>query len=417
MKASFENDPARGPGYGFIRLSELDIPETAPLFSLRRSGDQLCMAVSDWQEAEERLKPDSFHFENGALLLSVSPLVVDRLDPLQIYRLTLFGGAESQRCSLELHHVCYSPLAPGCSVAEVPPAQVAPTAPVVPPAPVVPTAPVAPVTPEAPAPLPELKTPEAPLDMSAAASSDKKNSSFGPWLIVAGLLVCLAIGGGVWWYMDSRRATQTELLEKAEQDKVTAEKDAAEKAATEKSAMEKAEVEKAAADKQAVEKLAQEKVATAEKEAAEKAATEKETAEKLAQAETEKVAARSAKEQVRDFLRGSGTPADALSLSKQLPTASVDDQDALFLLMEAAADGGNAEAMLTVARFYNPADASPSGTIIKDAEQAFIWLSKAKATPEMSAEAAKGLASLREWLQARVATDPAAKTLLDRMEK
>lgn len=405
MKASFENDPVRGPGYGFIRLSELDIPETAPLFSLRRSGDQLCMAVSDWQEAEERLKPDSFHFENGALLLSVSPLVVDRLDPLQIYRLTLFGGAESQRCSLELHHVCYSPLAPGCSVAEVPPA------------PVVPTAQVAPVTPEAPAPLPEPKTPEAPLDMSAAESSGQRNASFGPWLIVAGLLVCLAIGGGVWWYMDSRRATQTELLEKAEQDKVTAEKDAAEKAATEKSAMEKAEVEKAAADKQAVEKLAQEKVATAEKEAAEKAATEKETAEKLAQAETEKVAARSAKEQVRDFLRGSGTPADALALSKQLPTASVDDQDALFLLMEAAADGGNAEAMLTVARFYNPADASPSGTIIKDAEQAFIWFGKAKATPETSAEAAKGLASLREWLQARVATDPAAKTLLDRMEK
>lgn len=425
MKASFENDPARGPGYGLFRLKELDIPQDDPVFSLRRSGDQLCLAVGDWQEAEERLKPDSFRFEDGGLVLAVSPAIVDRLDPLQIYRLTLFGAASPQRATLELQQICYSPLAQGCAVAEAARPVVKTPEPVAePPAP--------------PAP-PVVETPEQPLNMAQPAPK----SSSAPWLIAAGLVLCLAVGGGVWWYMDSSRAAQAEQAEKAAQEKAAAEKAEAEKAAAEKAAAEKAAEEKAAADKVEADKLAQETVAAekaaqekaaaekaaAEKAAAEKAAAEKAEADRLAaekaaadaaaaeKAAAEKLPVRSAKEQVREFLRGSGTPAEALTLSQQLPTATPDDQDALFLLMEAAAEGGNAQAMLTVARFYNPADASPSGTIIKDAEQAFNWLTKAKAVPETAAEAAKGLDALRGWLQPRAASDAMAKSLLEKMEK
>lgn len=110
---------------------------------------------------------------------------------------------------------------------------------------------------------------------------------------------------------------------------------------------------------------------------------------------------RSPKEQARAFLRKGGSPAEALALSRTLPADTEEGQDAVFLLQEAAAEGGDPEAMIRVARYYDPSDAAPAGTIIKDAEQARLWYDKALQAG--AADAAVERERLRTWLEGEAA--------------
>ena len=81
-------------------------------------------------------------------------------------------------------------------------------------------------------------------------------------------------------------------------------------------------------------------------------------------------------EQVRTALREGITPEDAVVLAKSLPE-SPERADAAFLLLEYAADSGNAAASELVARYYDPTDETPSGTIRKNPEIAYEWHKKA----------------------------------------
>ena len=81
-------------------------------------------------------------------------------------------------------------------------------------------------------------------------------------------------------------------------------------------------------------------------------------------------------EQARTALREGITPVDAVLLAKSLPE-SPERADAAFLLLEYAADSGNAAAADQVARYYDPTDEMPSGTIRKNPEIAYEWYKKA----------------------------------------
>ncbi|MBW2585252.1 MAG: hypothetical protein JRE36_17330 [Deltaproteobacteria bacterium] len=83
-------------------------------------------------------------------------------------------------------------------------------------------------------------------------------------------------------------------------------------------------------------------------------------------------------EKARKALREGITPEAALALAKALPE-SPERRDAAFLLLEFAADSGNAEAALAVARYYDPTDKAPSGTIRKNPETAYGWYTEALA--------------------------------------
>ena len=101
-------------------------------------------------------------------------------------------------------------------------------------------------------------------------------------------------------------------------------------------------------------------------------------------------------EKARQALREGITPEDALAMAKSLPE-SPERADAAFLLLEFAADSGNAEAALAVARYYDPTDNGPSGTIRKNPEIAYNWYTDALAGGQENAKVR--LAQLRSWVE------------------
>ena len=101
-------------------------------------------------------------------------------------------------------------------------------------------------------------------------------------------------------------------------------------------------------------------------------------------------------EKARQALRNGISPEDALAMAKSLPE-SPERADAAFLLLEFAADSGNAEGALAVARYYDPTDTEPSGTIRKNPESAYDWYTVALAGGQENATTR--LAQLRTWVE------------------
>ena len=101
-------------------------------------------------------------------------------------------------------------------------------------------------------------------------------------------------------------------------------------------------------------------------------------------------------EQARTALREGIDPAGAVALSKTLPE-SPERPDAAFLLLEYAAEEGNAEAALAVGHYYDPTYEGPSGSIRKNPETAYEWYKEALAGGQGEAE--KYLAKLQKRVQ------------------
>lgn len=115
-------------------------------------------------------------------------------------------------------------------------------------------------------------------------------------------------------------------------------------------------------------------------------------------------------EKARQALRDGITPEEALTMAKSLPE-SPEKADAAFLLLEYAADSGLAEAALAVARYYDPTDKEPSGTIRKNAETSYGWYMEAMAGGQDGAK--NRLAQLRSWVeeQAKAGSSEASELL------
>ena len=116
--------------------------------------------------------------------------------------------------------------------------------------------------------------------------------------------------------------------------------------------------------------------------------------------------------QARKSLREGISADDAAALAKSLPE-SPERADAAFLLLEYAADTGNAEAAKFVARYYDPTDETPSGTIRKNPEIAYEWYMKALAGGQQDVQ--KQLVRLRQWVevQAKQGSKEARQLLQD----
>jgi len=117
-------------------------------------------------------------------------------------------------------------------------------------------------------------------------------------------------------------------------------------------------------------------------------------------------------EQARSSLREEISSDEAVLLAKSLPE-SPERADAAFLLFEYAAEAGNAEAAKYVARYYDPTDDLPSGTIRKNPEIAYDWYQIALAGGYEDVQ--KNMAKLRIWVeeQARLGSFEASQLLKD----
>ena len=117
-------------------------------------------------------------------------------------------------------------------------------------------------------------------------------------------------------------------------------------------------------------------------------------------------------EQAREALRNGIDAAGAVALAKSLPDQP-ERADAVFLLLEYAADAGHAEAALEVARYFDPTDTGDSGSIIKDPAAAYDWYRVAQ--DGGVAQAQNHLSQLRRWVEEKAAQgSPEMRDLLKR---
>ncbi|MCF8051018.1 MAG: hypothetical protein K9L59_07250 [Desulfobacterales bacterium] len=120
-------------------------------------------------------------------------------------------------------------------------------------------------------------------------------------------------------------------------------------------------------------------------------------------------------QQVREALRNGIGPTEAVDMAVSLPE-SPERADAAFLLLEYAAEAGNAEAAARVARYYDPTDIGPSGTIRKNPETAWDWYRSALSGGIEKVES--DMDELRRWVRKRAEEgSPEARTLLERWER
>lgn len=350
MKAIIAPDAARTPGVAVICV--YDAPGAGPADVAIYSGDGKYLSASGWQESRVPLPVDAHDDDSGCLRLQVGAAVVDNLDKLERY---LFMAGD-QKCVLQIQDLVYSRMQGGDGMghAASPAATPAPQ-PVLLPDPEPEPAPM-----PAPAPDPEPEAEPSPLlagaplemDQPAAETAKEKKSSGSLLWIILGLVLLALAAAAVWWFF--LRATPPPPPPMAPQQEAPA-------------------------------------------------GTEKAPAAPAAMAPLQ---------QAREHLRGTADPATSLELARPLrtPQAGNDESDAAFLLLEDAAQKGNAEAMFLVGQFYDPQSALPRGSIPADMSQAKHWYEKAKS--KGAAEADKALAALRRHVEGEAAKGNAEASLL-----
>lgn len=195
MRAVINADPARGAGCGIIEIHDAAVAfgsgssshasgessGPVPAFVISRASDGKHLSASGWQVSESPLRPDAWDSDGGKLRMAVGPTVVDEIDSLDAYRLTLPSVGV---CALALGQLRYSNIEGGRGVGIYSP-----------------PAPVPAPTPEpSPEPL-EPESNEAPLDMQAPQSLQAAPESKGKTgLIIVALVLLLAAGVACWWF-------------------------------------------------------------------------------------------------------------------------------------------------------------------------------------------------------------------------
>jgi hypothetical protein len=114
----------------------------------------------------------------------------------------------------------------------------------------------------------------------------------------------------------------------------------------------------------------------------------------------------------REHLSAGGEPGKSVEMATKMGT-DPSSGDAAFLLIEDAAQKGHPEAMVRLARFYDPLDPAPTGSIHKDASQAYEWYDNARKAGRSESEGR--LRDLRGWVEKAAASGSSdARELLAR---
>ena len=316
-------------------------------FTLRRGSDMKFLAASGWQESEYPLTPDAADSADGCARLFVGPAVVDQLDPLSAYQL----GVDGRRFGVEIQQLVYSRERDGGGAMPDMPSAPPVSAPAPEPEPVPEPEPEAAPLPD-PLPEPAPAPAPGPQELPLQDIPPKPKSRLLALLLLL-LLLLAAAGAAAWYFLVHQRPD-------APVPPVPAQAESAPAA----------------------------------------------PAQQAAPAPT-------ALETARKHLRGAADPAASLALAKPLrtPEASPEESDAAFLLLEDAAQKGNAEAMWLVGQFYDPAASLPRGSIPVDMALARQWYEKAKTAGVSQADAA--LKALRGHVEAQAAKgDMEARLLL-----
>lgn len=340
MKISYSDDTQKGPGHGIFTFSEALFPDGPYTMAVLRASDQASLAATDQGAAwvgESRFMPvDAEVTPEGGLAIAIGPGVVNALDPLEQYLVTLKPGqGDPLKARLQVRGITYSPDRAldntGMKAQEAAPAKAAQPKPEPEPKP-------------EPAPRPEPAPAEAaaePLRMNPeppAGEVTRPARRMSPVLVVAVLAALLAGGLATWKFFDS--------------------------------------------------KAQEEEAALSGKPGPEAPAT------------TLPATPKTAEEQVRAFFSGPDvTAAAALKLAGELPRNTPAEQDALYRLYYFAAGQEAPGAFMPYAASLDPAEPK-WGTIEKDAAAAYAAYAKAAASdPKVAKQALEAQTRLRAWLE------------------
>ena len=360
MRASIMADSGRGPGNGIIEIFDAG-SVSDPGFTLLRASDGKCLGPRGWQESETLLTPDAWDNDGGSLRLAVGSAVVDEVDNLDAYRISLRGVGS---CALAVKSLVYSHIAGGHGMGAATPVAPAPQP--------VPTPAPEPMveSPEPPLAFEEPQQPAPQLEDPLTMNTQQPEKSGGKGMLVALLVLALvAAGAAAWWFL-LREPEKAPLPTPPAQTE-----NAGKPQTTDQAPPKPAEAPKQGAD------------------AAKPALTP------LASA--------------REQLRGQALPDVSLAMAKPLRKADAnpEETDAAFLLLEDAAQKGDAEAMFLVGQFYDPASTLPRGSIPADLTQAKRWYDQAAQKAQPQAKAA--LDKLKEYARGLEAKgDAEARALL-----
>ncbi len=408
MPASFIPDPHKGPGNGIIIVTPLQCT-SVPTFALINASDRNSLSPEGWQSAEVFLEPEAWDCENEVLRLAVGPNVVDHLDKLDMYKLHIKDATGTVTTyNLVIDDILQSSMAGGQGVGMAAPvaaaAVVAEPAPEPEPEPIPEPEPMPEASPE-PDPLPSVDMPpEEPVKKS-------------PLPIILGIvLLCALLGGALWWYFTQYKdtaaqdGTTTEETQKDDADK--AEDDAAQNDADAKNDTAKDDDVQDAAQEDATKE-------DAGKESDNDAANDAQGATEDTQKTESSTTPLGPMESARELMRKNDAAEKSYNLAQSLKEQAANDvkaQDAIFLLLEDAAQKGMNEAMNGLGTYYDPSSTEAKGTITPDAREAYTWYTRAQQAGD--AQAAASLERLRTWAEeAAQKGDASAKELLNIWKK
>ena len=184
VKAIYSDDKDRGPGHGFLHISDASVGNLEELrFSIKRGTDQHCLGPGGWQPAESPFAAQRITLSDDGFDIAVGPEVVDHLDSRENYRLTLMSAdGASSAGALRVPEVTYSPVGggQGIGIAAAPAPKPVPTPP--------------PPPPPAPEPEPE---PEPAMDILPPPDPTPGQGKGGSLkFVIIGLLILALAGGG-----------------------------------------------------------------------------------------------------------------------------------------------------------------------------------------------------------------------------
>ncbi len=386
MKVSYSNDTSRGPGYGFLRCSDIGQPAGNEIsFCLCKTSERLYLSSQgEWLETQTFLAPSGgFHMEGSDVLLAIGPEVVDQLPMTETLCLYLKTSEGTLKAGLRPANVIYSldetkgatllPQPPKGNKDETQEEE----------KPFQPSDPVGVNE--------ETKNEEPPLSLEGNSTTEETNtqppakedpkespeasskSRVLPVILI--LVVLLAAAGGAFWWYQSKADTEATAPESEQPAPPAKEKEAAPEPPAEKPAPPKSTA----------------KESTPEDTPAPQAAP-------AAQAPT-------TEEAVTTFFGGKQyTPAAAAKLSRTLARETQADQDAIYRLYYFAGENGEASVLMDYAACLDPS--RPAwGSIHKDPVLAWGVYEKARAAGISQAESAQQ--SMKQWLQQKASAGDA----------
>lgn len=367
MQVSIANDGRFASGHAFITVQDCPPPGDTPWFYLRRASDRMYLSANArWLNTLERIPVCGGLYRDSTYYIPIGPEILSELDSLENHVFSLNG---LDPVALEIPPVLPTGLFPDTTGAVG--AVLSPSATRLQPTPAPEPEPEPEPAPEPePEPAPEPVAQAAPLSMGTA---EVTKQGTGKGLVIAiVILVLLALGAALYFFV---------LRDKGEEP-----------------------APQPAASEPAQEKPHEPKPLQSE--------PKPQDAPKPEQA-SEAAAPTPFLSTARQHLQGNADPAQSLSLAKPMRTMEADanTSDGAFLLIEDAAQKGNAEAMFLLAQYYDPASTLPRGSIQPDVSQAVQWYRQAAQNGIAKADAA--LKTLRVQVEQKAASgDAEAKRLL-----